>query len=153
MSEEIVISYPLLSNIEYWILVIIPKLLSIDFLSVKLTHESKLTVPADAVYATGNYANPNIPTGTSDWKYYTGSPFNITVDSIIFGRVVYQTRNIKSGKVYFDDFKLEELNQSNQVVKTIYAVNPTAGNYWNWAENGTGSFHRCGSLCILICVR
>jgi endoglucanase len=97
------------------------------------------TIPEDATYATGNYANPNIKTGTNDWTQFTGVPFSINTDSILFGRVVFQSRNLKTGKVYFDDFVLQELDANNTVVKTIYSTNPTSGNYWSWAENGTGS--------------
>jgi endoglucanase len=102
--------------------------------------EDLLTPPADATYYTGNYTNPSIPSGTTDWKYYTGKPFTVADDKIILGRIVYVTNKIGAGKVYFDDFELKELDANGNEIRTIFSVNPTSGNYWWYSADGTGTF-------------
>lgn len=105
----------------------------------KYPDNDKITVPTDASYATGDYDNPSIGSGTSDWKEYKGSPFSVTVDTLLCGRVVFLSNKIATGMVYFDDFVLNELDASNNIVKTIHAVNLTSGTQWYWSANNTGT--------------
>ena len=106
----------------------------------KYPDNEKFTVPSDAAYATGDYNNPSIASGSNDWQYFTGSPFTVGHDSILFGRVVFLSNNLQAGKVYFDDIELKELDESGNVIRTVYQVNLTSGTYWWWSSNGSGNF-------------
>jgi endoglucanase len=106
----------------------------------KYPDEEKVTVPADTRYATGDYNNPSIKTGTNDWTYFTGSAFTVAHDSLIVGRVVFVSSKLAAGKVYFDDFELKELDASSNLVRTISKVNLTSGSYWWYSANSTGSY-------------
>lgn len=96
--------------------------------------------PANATYKTGDYDNPSIKTGTNDWEYFTGTPFTVTDDAVLFGRVVFLSNKLAAGKVYYDDFELKELDAQGNIIKTIYKVNPTSGTYWWYSANGTGAY-------------
>lgn len=98
------------------------------------------TAPPDVTYATGDYNNPSINTGTNDWQYFTGTPFTVGHDSILFGRVVFLSNNLQAGKVYFDDIELKELDESGNVIRTLHQVNLISGSYYYWTSNGTGNF-------------
>lgn len=104
----------------------------------KYPDETKIMVPKDATYLTGDFDNPSIKSGTSDWQEYKGSPFTVSVDSILCGRVVFVSNHIDSGLVYFDDFKLVELDANNNVIKTIFAEKLSTTSQWYWSANGTG---------------
>jgi endoglucanase len=106
----------------------------------KYPDTDRVSPPSDAQYATGHYANPSIQSGTTDWTYYEGQPFEVTVDSIVLGRVVFLSNGIASGRVYFDDFVLTELDAQGNTIRTIFAEPLTAGTYWWWSANGTGNY-------------
>lgn len=106
----------------------------------KYPDENKLTLPSDITYATGDYDNPSIRSGTSDWTYYKGTPYTVTQDSLLIGRVVFLANRIGSGKVYYDDFVLQELDSAGNPVKEIFRVNPSSGSYWWWSEDKTGNY-------------
>lgn len=104
--------------------------------------ENQVTAPSDATYATGDYNNQSVKTGTSDWTYYEGSPYKTNADSLILGRVVFTSRGIGLGKVYFDDIELKELDPQGNLVRIIFKDQLTSGNYWWWSENGTGNYSK-----------
>src|SRR5690606_37801238 len=106
----------------------------------KYPDNDKVTAPGDATYATGDYNNPSVVTGTSDWQYYTGSPFSFAGDSIIIGRIVYLSNNLRTGKVYYDDLELKELDAGGNVIRTILKINPASGSYWWWSSDGTDAY-------------
>lgn len=106
----------------------------------KYPDEDIITAPSDATYFTGNYTNPSISSGTSDWTYFTGKPFTVADDKILLGRVVFVSSKIGTGKVYFDDFVLKELDEKGNEIKTIFSVNPTSGTYWWYSADGSGAY-------------
>lgn len=101
---------------------------------------STFTLPGDLEYYTGNYSNPSISTGTTDWTLITGNKYKVSDDAILVGRIAASARGLDTGTAYFDDFVLLELNANNEVVDTIYDVNPTSGDYWWWSEDETGDY-------------
>lgn len=101
---------------------------------------NKITPPSDATYATGDYNNRSINTGTSDWTYYEGSPYKVIADSLLLGRVVFTSRGIGLGKVYFDDIELKELDSDGNLVRIIYKDQLISDNFWWWSENGSGNY-------------
>lgn len=106
----------------------------------KYPDENKVVAPSDLTYATGDYDNPSITSGTSGWTKYTGTPFTVQHDSLITGRVVFLSNNINTGTVYFDDFEIRELDASGNTTRVIYSVNPTSGDYYWWSANGSGNY-------------
>lgn len=106
----------------------------------KYPDENLVTAPSDAAYATGDYNNRSINTGNTDWTYYEGSPFKVNTDTLAIGRVVFTSRGIGLGKVYFDDIELKELDENGDLVRVIYADQLISGNYWWWSQNEDGGF-------------
>jgi endoglucanase len=100
---------------------------------------SKISVPGDAKYATGDYNNPSVPAGNSDWTHFEGSPFIMDTDTLLCGRVVFLSNKIAGGKVYFDDFELKELDENNNVTRIIHSVNLTSAIQWYWSSDNTGT--------------
>ncbi|MFN8438558.1 MAG: cellulase family glycosylhydrolase [Cytophagales bacterium] len=99
---------------------------------------TKIVAPADATYATGDYDNPSIKTGTSDWTEYTGTAFT-AADSFACGRVVFTSGKIGSGKVYFDDIVVKELDVNGNLIRILFDTNLVATNQWFWTSNNTGT--------------
>ncbi|MBY0426600.1 MAG: T9SS type A sorting domain-containing protein, partial [Cytophagales bacterium] len=105
----------------------------------KYPDESILSLPGDLAYATGNYTNPKLPTGNSNWTYFTGNPFTITVDSLIIGKPVFQGNFLGAGKAYFDEITINEVNSSGAVIQQLFTFNFTSTtNVSYWSANNTG---------------
>lgn len=105
----------------------------------KYPDETILSLPFDAKYVTGNYTNPKLPTGNSNWTFFTGNPFTITDDSLIIGKPVFQGNFLGAGKAYFDEITINEVNANGAIVQQIMTYNFTStGNVSYWSANSTG---------------
>jgi endoglucanase len=102
--------------------------------------ENAFTTPYDLTYATGNYSNPTIPAGNSDWTFFEGTPEYISNDALILGRVVFITSRLQEGKAYFDDIVLSEYDENENFVREIFRQNLNSGTYWFWSEKGDGKY-------------
>ena len=90
-------------------------------------------------WKTGSFEDPKLPAGDSDWTYYEGAPFKVTDPSFAVGQPVLACgRN--SGKAYFDDLLLEELNEDGSVKRELRRIPLTTRRGWfYWTENGSGA--------------
>lgn len=99
----------------------------------------RITAPADLTWAVGQYTNPKLPAGNSDWKFFRGTPFSINTDTLILARPVYYAHSLGEGLAYYDSFIVEELNSSNQVIGQIAAQDFTSkGDVYLWSEHNDG---------------
>jgi endoglucanase len=106
----------------------------------KYPDPNQISQPSDAQYATGNYSNPSISSGTNDWKYFEGKPFKVATDTLALGKVVFISNGINTGKVYFDDIEVKELDAQGNLIRILYKDKIShGGNMWYWSENNTGS--------------
>jgi endoglucanase len=112
----------------------------------KYPDPNRLTQPSDVQYATGNYSNPSIASGTNDWKYFEGKPLKVETDTLALGKIVFISSGINTGKVYFDDIELKELDAQGNLVRILYKDKIThGGNMWYWSENNTGAFTKANT--------
>jgi len=98
-----------------------------------------ITAPSDAGYATGNYSNPSVKTGTSGWTYYEGVPFTIDTDTLVLGRVVFVSNGINSGRVWFDDIEVRELDSQGNLIRVLFSDPLNKGSFWWWSSDNTGT--------------
>ena len=86
----------------------------------------------------GSFGNPKLPAGTTAWTYYEGVPFKVTDSDFAVGQPALGCgRN--SGKAYFDDLVLEELNEDGSVKREIRRIPLTTRRGWfYWTQNGSG---------------
>jgi len=109
----------------------------------KYPDPNRLTQPNDVEYATGDYNNPIISSGTNDWKYFEGSPFRVDNDTFALGKMVFISKGIGTGKVYYDDIELKELDAQGKLIRVLYKDKITSsGNMWYWSENNTGAMNK-----------
>ncbi|MFN6945386.1 MAG: glycoside hydrolase family 5 protein [Cytophagaceae bacterium] len=106
----------------------------------KYPDESQVTPPADLAYATGNYNNPRLESGSSGWKFYEGKPFQVKADSLIVGRIVFTASLLGNGKAFFDDLILEEVDQYGTRLRIIQKYDLTGATYWYWSEKNDGNY-------------
>jgi endoglucanase len=101
--------------------------------------ETKLVPPGDITYANGIYNNPTVPVGTSGWTYYTGAQFKVTDSTYILAKPIAIARQTGSGTVYFDDFTINEYDESGKLARIVCSVDiePPTG-VGIWSENGSG---------------
>ncbi len=98
-----------------------------------------LSPPSDLTFATGQYSNPKLPSGTTDWTYLKGKPFYVNNDSLILGRTVLYGHALGEGKAYYDNITVNEVTAAGTVIRELFklplseqiAVSP-------WSENGDG---------------
>ena len=62
-----------------------------------------------------------VATGTTPWTYVVGTPFTVN-DADVFGGVPVAWATSMSGKLWFDDFVVEELDPSDNVVRTLTSI-------------------------------
>lgn len=62
-----------------------------------------------------------VPAGTSAWTWYTGTPFTVS-DPAVFGAVPVLWATSMSGKLWLDDFVVEELDGADNVVRTVTSI-------------------------------
>lgn len=102
--------------------------------------ENKLTTPPDITFGTGQYSNPKLPSGTTDWTYLKGKPFYINNDSLILGRTVLYGHSLGDGKAYYDNITVNEVTANGTIVNELFEIplsQPIATSMWS--ENGDGS--------------
>jgi endoglucanase len=84
-------------------------------------------------------ASPKLPPGDSPWTYYEGAPYRVDDPAIVVGKPLLIVK-ANSGKVWFDDLTLEELNADGKTVKrVIWRQNLTGTRGWYfWNKSGKG---------------
>ncbi len=89
-------------------------------------------------WKTATFRNPKLPPGNTGWKYYEGVPFTVTDQELASGQPVLAcARN--SGKAYFDDLVIEELNSDGATKKIVRQIPLLTRRGWNyWAEDNRG---------------
>ena len=90
-------------------------------------------------WATGTFQSPRLPAGDSDWKFYQGAPFTVTNNDLVLGKPALACVN-NSGKAWFDDLTLEELDAKGIPKRTIWktSLDSTRGWYY-WTKDGSGA--------------
>ncbi|MBI5506175.1 MAG: cellulase family glycosylhydrolase [Deltaproteobacteria bacterium] len=63
----------------------------------------------------------SVPAGTSGWAWYTGTPLTIS-DPAVFAAVPVLWATSMSGKLWLDDFVVEELDGADTIVRTVSSV-------------------------------
>lgn len=81
---------------------------------------------------------PRVPPGNSDWRFYRGVPVIVTNAAWAVGRPVLDcSRN--SGKVWFDDVVLEQLDAKGQVEHVLWSLDMSSRRGWYyWSGDGSG---------------
>ena len=86
----------------------------------------------------GTEASPKVPPGDSPWTFYPGAPFKVDDPAIVVGKPVLVVK-ANSGKVWFDDLTLEELDGDGKVKRVIWQRNLTNVRGWYfWTKDGKG---------------
>jgi endoglucanase len=86
----------------------------------------------------GTETSPKLPAGDSPWTRYTGAPFKVEDPAIVVGKPVLVVK-ANSGKVWFDDLALEELDDAGRVKRVIWEKNLTGTRGWYfWTKDGKG---------------
>jgi endoglucanase len=114
----------------------------------KYPDESIISPPSDLTWGVGQYNNPTLPVGNSPWKLYKGKPFLVSVDTLIVAKPVFYGNNLKTGKAYFDEFIVNEVDASGQILNEIERVNVTSldGLYYYTANSsGKMTLEKTGS--------
>ena len=84
-------------------------------------------------------ASPKLPPGDSPWTYYEGAPYRVDDPAIVVGKPLLIVK-ANSGKAWFDDLVLEELEADGKAVKrVIWRQNLTGTRGWYfWNKSGKG---------------
>lgn len=61
------------------------------------------------------FQNDPVPQGTTGWTWYAGRKFSLEGEAGVFGAMPVFAANKGKGKVWFDDFVIEELDSSDNV--------------------------------------
>ena len=86
----------------------------------------------------GTEASPKLPPGDSPWTYYPGAPFKVDDPAIVVGKPVLVVKS-NSGKVWFDDLVLEQLDAAGKVKRVLWERNLTGTRGWYfWNKDGKG---------------
>lgn len=101
--------------------------------------KNKLSEPADLTFVIGQYSNPKLPSGTTDWTYLKGKPFYVNNDSLLIGRAVLYGHALGAGKAYYDNITVNEVTASGIVVKELFKI-PLSQQIGvsSWSEKGDG---------------
>jgi endoglucanase len=88
------------------------------------------------------FNSPRLPAGDSDWRFYQGASLTVTDPQHVIGRPVLGCSG-NSGKAWFDDLVLEELDAKSRVKHTIWKQNLNTKRGWYlWSNDGSGAFSR-----------
>jgi len=86
----------------------------------------------------GTEDSPKLPPGDSPWTFYKGAPFKVADPAVVVGKPVLVVK-ANSGKVWFDDLTLEELDGDGKVKRVIWQRNLTNIRGWYfWTKDGKG---------------
>ncbi|MBN2718727.1 MAG: cellulase family glycosylhydrolase [Deltaproteobacteria bacterium] len=89
-------------------------------------------------WETGTFSSPTLPEGNSDWAYYEGATFVAMGKNAQLAKPALTCAH-NSGKAYFDDVVIEQIDQSGNVEKVLRQVNLTTTRgwyFWNPSEKG-----------------
>lgn len=75
------------------------------------------------------------PTGTTPWTWITGVPFSVG-DPAVFGGVPVLWGSAMSGKLWLDEFVVEELDANDDVVRMLTSIDiePRPTQWWDLTE-------------------
>jgi endoglucanase len=108
----------------------------------KYPDETILNPPADLTWKIGQYNNPQLPVGSSNWKFYKGVPFTVTDTTLIVGRPVFNGNSLGGGIAYFDSITVSEVDNTGNIIRIISSYNLTGtGSMWYWSNNNDGSMN------------
>ena len=97
-------------------------------------------------WETATFSSPTLPAGDSDWAYYEGTPYAAVGTRANLAKPTLVC-NTNSGKAYFDDVVIEQLDASGNVEKTLRSINLTTKRgwfFWNPGEKGTAALESTG---------
>ncbi len=90
-------------------------------------------------WKTTTFQSPRLPPGDSDWKYYEGAAFTVTDPNLALGKPSLGCSQ-NSGKAWFDDLTLEELDAKGRPKRTIWTSNLRSKRGWfYWTKDGSGT--------------
>jgi endoglucanase len=85
------------------------------------------------------FQSPHVSVGDSDWKFYSGTPYTVTDPSLVVGKPVLGCSQ-NSGKVWFDDLILEQLDSNGNSKRTIWTADLHSKRGWfYWTKDGSGT--------------
>lgn len=82
--------------------------------------DPQVAVPPSS-YTKSYVQNAPVPTGSTAWTYYQGTPFQITNAATVAAVPVFFSSN-NSGTIHFDDFVVEEFDPAGNFSRRITAV-------------------------------
>lgn len=89
-------------------------------------------------WETGTFSNPTLPQGDSDWAYYEGTPYTAVGTKAILAKPALVC-NANTGKAYYDDLVIEQIDKDGKVEKVLRKVNLTTKRGWYfWDPSGKG---------------
>ncbi len=89
----------------------------------------------------GTMANPTLPAGNSDWRYYEGEWFAVNDPALKFAKQTLVCNNVGGGKAYFDDLVLEKKRTNTDTATPVWRFNPTTKRgFWYWKTGEKGEF-------------
>ena len=107
----------------------------------KYPDENIITAPSDAKWAYGQYNNPSLNAGNSDWTYIKGRPFLVDNDTVVLAKPIFNTHRLGIGKAYYDDIVVNEVTANGTIVREIGKLNFTDNSsIWPWGENNDLTF-------------
>jgi endoglucanase len=92
-------------------------------------------------WRTGTHDSPKLPVGDSNWEYYAGAPFQVDDPELVVGKPALVC-DANSGKGYFDDIVLEQLDTDGNVARELWRANlNTTRGWYFWTKDGSGTSH------------
>ncbi|MBN2525119.1 MAG: cellulase family glycosylhydrolase [Deltaproteobacteria bacterium] len=89
-------------------------------------------------WETATFSSPTLPVGDSDWAYYEGALYTAVGTKNILAKPAL-TCNTNSGKAYFDDIVIEQIDADDKVEKVLRTINLTTTRGWFfWNPSGDG---------------
>ncbi len=102
--------------------------------------DENIVSAGSSTWYTATFNNPNVNSGSSDWKYFEGDKYKITDPEIKLGVPALVGAGV-GGKVYFDDIVIKEFDAAGNFVQNILSSGLDDLNGWGyWSSNNTGSF-------------
>lgn len=103
--------------------------------------ESIVSAPGDATYATGQYDNPTLPSGDSDWQYYEGEPFHVDTDTLVVGNITFLGNGLEDGIAFYDNITLSKTDAQGNELEELHSFSITDElTYWFWSEEEDGGY-------------